>query len=336
MTLHRIKTGFKLLCAASLLSVALNAQAEDLQQEMQQPRQDAVSLWPASKKSFPDSEKKVPEKDLTAQASKSKGSSNIENSWKPYWKHNCYFQQTPLYFNSVSLGIGFLRFSGQKGGAAVNLQTTVLKTNVPHWQGGTGYNRTPLVDATVGWNPLSWMGIAMAYVGQHNVIFQRFFWDTTTDNGMSIGVFRANVDLNALAAKAYFYLPYSMIWKTVAYSPYLVFGVGPAWQTWSPFYNNLDSTTALNFWRQKVSANCFFMTDIGFQMRSLIPDINFSVVTGVKFNIWGQARNMGQYNQQAYRTSSSTPANNPDHMLQPWSIKTVYQFAPYIGFMWTY
>jgi len=48
---------------------------------------------------------------------------------------------------------------------------------------------------------------------------------------------------------------------------------------------------------------------------------------GCKYNQWGQARNMGKMSQQ------------PSHKLaltKPFRIKTVYQFAPYLGVQWNF
>ena len=142
--------------------------------------------------------------------------------------------------------------------------------------------------------------------------------------------FQANIDLNAVVAKTYFYLPYSMIWKTVAYTPYLGISVGPCWQTWSNIrlYSHLSQTSWMRF-RQKISANCFFGTEAGFKLRSVMPSLTFSLMLGCKFNIWGQARSMGKLDQQKGKSATPLLAQG---FLQPWRIKTVYQWSPYIGF----
>ena len=48
-----------------------------------------------------------------------------------------------------------------------------------------------------------------------------------------VAQFISNLSLDALMAKLYFELPYSLIFKKLATSPYLAVGVGPGWQTWS-------------------------------------------------------------------------------------------------------
>ncbi len=273
---------------------------------------------------------------LSAQTAARKSNTGTQNSRKLYLTRRSKIGCTPTYFYNMSLGVGFLRFSGQKGSDAYASLPSILKTRTPLYQGGTGYNRTPLLDATLGWNPLSWMGLGIAYVGQHNVIFERNLWSLSTVNTSKVTYyFRANVDLNAAVAKAFFYLPHSIVWRAVAISPFMAFAVGPGWQTWTPTLSSPSSGTTVNF-RQKVSANCFFMADSGFQVKSMKADQNLSMIFGLKFNIWGQARSMGALDQQRIRTASQTPINDNVGLLQPFSIRTVYQFAPYLGVMWSY
>ncbi|MCH9634255.1 MAG: hypothetical protein S4CHLAM7_10000 [Chlamydiae bacterium] len=269
---------------------------------------------------------------LQAQSS----SNNSTSCRNFYFTSRSNIGKTPTYFYNTSLGLGLLYFSGQKGSDAYTSLHELLKTSTPNYQGGTGYNRTPLIDATLGWNPWSWMGLGISYVGQHNVIFERNLWSSSNVNTGKIAYyFRANVDLNAFVAKTYFYSPYTFVCKSLALSQFISFAVGPAWQTWTPSLLSIDTGTCAYF-RQKISANCFFMTDLGFQLKSTEPSINFSMLFGIKFNIWGQARSMGALNQQRIRQAGNTPENDNVSLQQPFSIRTVYQFAPYIGVMWSY
>ncbi len=50
----------------------------------------------------------------------------------------------------------------------------------------------------------------------------------------------------------------------------------------------------------------------------------FSVLLGCKFNYWGQARNMGANKHMLDYVVSG--------LAHPIGIKSIYQFAPYLGF----
>lgn len=69
------------------------------------------------------------------------------------------------------------------------------------------------------------------------------------------------------------------------------------------------------------------MIDKGFRIQSAYPNSSFSVLVGAKYNQWGQARSMGKMSQQG---------THKQVLDQPVRIKTVYQFAPYVGVQWLF
>ena len=129
--------------------------------------------------------------------------------------------------------------------------------------------------------------------------------------------------------KNYFEIPKALIIKSVATNPYIALGLGSGWQTWSR--PQIDSTVvSLSLFnsasmsaRQKISANVIWMVDTGFRIRSAFPDPCLEVLLGCKYNQWGQARSVGKTSQQGRSKVVS--------FVQPFSIKVVYQFAPYVG-----
>ena len=79
--------------------------------------------------------------------------------------------------------------------------------------------------------------------------------------------------------------------------------------------------------RQKISANAVWMIDIGMRIQSAYPNSKFSLLIGTKYNQWGQARSIGKMTQQGAHKIA---------LGHPLIIKTVYQFAPYLGVQWNF
>ena len=67
------------------------------------------------------------------------------------------------------------------------------------------------------------------------------------------------------------------------------------------------------------------MIDIGMRIQSAYPNSKFSLIIGTKYNQWGQARSIGKMTQQGAHKIA---------LGHPLIIKTVYQFAPYLGVQW--
>jgi len=78
---------------------------------------------------------------------------------------------------------------------------------------------------------------------------------------------------------------------------------------------------------QKISTNAVWMVDTGFRIQSAYPSSHFSVLLGCKYNQWGQATSIGKMSQQGAHKVA---------LVQPVIIKTVYQFAPYLGVQWNF
>lgn len=266
----------------------------------------------------------------------------ISNSWKPYFEKNKNFENTPKVFCDLNFGAGFLYFDKVRGGTTLDASRFEQRTK--YMQGRFVCNRTPLYEGSIGCNlskSLSFLSIGLSVLYQSNVELQSYNMTRATQerdagiNNVGLTIFQANLQLAAAVAKFYVELPYSMIWKRIAYTPFVNLSVGPSWQTWSNIsrWSHIENTTTQ--FRQRISANCFFGTDAGIKLRSLLPSLNFSLQLGCKFNLWGQARQMGTASQGKYRgTEGSTFVNY--FMNTPWSVKTIYQWAPFIGFNWSF
>lgn len=328
--IRKLKVVLVGLCVLAYAQPAFSISEEDISLQKRNKRKKSAQYEGAPATAQPASTDAQNTYTQKLMAGHDKGSSkSICNSWKPTFKKNKEFQTTPQYFLSMNTGVGFLYFDGVSGGNARLTDTTNLKTKKP--QNRFIYNRTPLTEALIGWNPLSFMGLALSLQHQGGVFVQRYNIDRTRGTSPDLRVFEANVALNSVAAKLYFTSPVSMIWKTIAYTGYLAVAVGPSWQTWSQI-QLVDITTGFTQpMRQKISANCFIGGEAGLKLRSLIPNLNLSIILGTKFNLWGQARTMGNRKNQ-YKAATASANSTRWAFNQPWSVRTVYQWAPFIGF----
>lgn len=274
---------------------------------------------------------------------------NISNSEYPmlntWWPQACKSRiiwDSQKFFFTNTVGIGFLYFSGKKGGPFFNDSSTTIRTpnNNTFGKFTISYNKTCLYEGSVNWKVVNFLTAGLMYTSQSNVRLKTIMLTRRPTNSVgpiNFFTFSSAINLNAIGLKVGLYFPISTVLYSVGATPYLNLSVGPCWQTWSDItlYNEAEKA-AFNY-RQKVSANCFFSTDLGYKFQSLQRNsMNaFCIVAGCKFNIWGQARSMGKKGQQLWRggVNSGPIGTNQSHffLLFPPHIRTVYQFAPYIG-----
>ncbi|MCH9633795.1 MAG: hypothetical protein S4CHLAM7_05280 [Chlamydiae bacterium] len=269
-------------------------------------------------------------------------------AWLPYVVYSGDFQCSKQFWTQFNAGLGFLYFSGLQGNLAYSKDNTtkIIFNNAP-LKGRLSYNRTPLFDYLIGFQFNHWLKLALSYQHQGQISIQ-----SKALSAFTIGLpasefiqFTSNLSLDALLAKVYFEFPFASIWRSLSINPYLALGVGPGWQSWTKVRvvgmdgNTSFSSASVNL-RQKTSANAVWMFDIGFRLQSAYPNSRFSVLMGCKYNQWGQARNIGKGSQLG-------DLNNPPpffainnefevQLLVPVRIKTVYQWAPYLGVQWSF
>lgn len=257
---------------------------------------------------------------LVAQSSKGKKKSRNNNAqrnpntWRPYYLNLKVVEPTLTSFYQQNVGVGFLYFSTING----NLELANGGVRTPtKLRGHISYNRTPLFEAVVGRDIFRWWKIGLSYQHQGGVAVQTAPQAITSNNlPVDMG---SLVRLDAVMFKTYVMLPWVLVWKNVYHEPYLGLAVGPGWQSW---VNTLAGGQGV-FLRQKYSANCVFTIDLGFKLRKALPSYIMSFVVGCKYNEWGQARSIGKLQQQ-YTLGGAG-------LINPVRIKTVYQFAPYLG-----
>lgn len=236
-------------------------------------------------------------------------------------------------FTNLNVGIGMLYFSGVKG----NLETDIpgiinnVKVEKP-LPGHITYNRTPLVEATIGLDVFNWwkIGLSMQHQGRVKISTQpSLLFSNYNINARTPTVLNLDLNLNAVMFKTFLMFPYTLVWKNMFTEPYLGLAVGPGWQTWSAITQKLGILIVP--FKQKISANCVFTVDLGFKLRKAVDNYILAFTFGCKYNQWGQARSMGRLSDQYTSPVVGFPGLQRPGLSNPLRIKTVYQFAPYIG-----
>ncbi|MCH9631727.1 MAG: hypothetical protein S4CHLAM6_00440 [Chlamydiae bacterium] len=264
------------------------------------------------------------------------------NRWKPFFVNADYLQSSKNFWAQFNVAPGFLYFSDVRANFSMQPNFEFLIATPPSvpYRGRLSYNKTPLFEYILGYQFFSWYKLSLSYQHQGGITIQSKWIDIPTRNIVGAVVsqaqfqFNSNVSLDGITLKNYFELPKALILKGVSTTPYLALGIGPAWQTWnrteavpSHLQDGLFVSTTASA-RQKVSANLMWMVDLGFRLRSALPDPGLNILLGCKYNQWGQARSIGKASQQG-RSKMVIFA-------QPFSIKVVYQFAPYVGVQWNF
>lgn len=262
------------------------------------------------------------------------------NTWKPFFININSIQKSRSVFTQFNVGIGFLYFKKVRGNLAEipAVRFTQQTRDVPI-NGRLSYNRTPLFEYQLGYRILSWVKSSVSYQHQGNITIQTKPLQNFAGNQIS-GSFTLNRNqfsgdlvLDALMGKAFFESPKPLVWKNLVYSPYLALGLGPVWQTWKrvsttePIILNAQFQSYTVALRPKTCTSLGFMFDLGVRMQSPYPETGFSTTLGLKFNLWGQSRNLGKL------TQSDTPRIG---LFNPVSIKSIYQWAPYVGVQWNF
>lgn len=278
-----------------------------------------------------------------SQSRKQTNSSNSDNQprncWKPYFARNSKLQKVKPFYANLNTGVGILYFSDVSGRYqtidATGLNTIPYAKNLKN---GFKCNKSLLNEGILGWNlggtcnKLNWLSLAISVQNQSGIEVRNLQSYTLGDGTTTYGNFFANMNLTSVALKAYLYFPHSLVMKGVSYSPYLGLGVGPSWQTWTRVVCTSDALPL--FLSARVSANCFFGSEVGFKIRSIMPCSQLSGIVGLKFNLWGQSRSIGKADDQKLRNRNGGLLGYA--LKQPFKVKTVYQWAPFIGFTWAF
>ena len=272
-----------------------------------------------------------PTANTTQTAYKLKGKS--PSTWKPYFVKSCLMAFSKGMWTQFNVGINFLYFDRVKGNLMGQpVANFSARYNNAPVKGNLMYNKSPLFEYLLGCRHFRWMSSALSYQYQNSAVVQTRQLSNPTAGQASYSQFTGTLALHSIMAKLYFELPYAMISRNMAATLYLAVGAGPSWQSWTNVNINRQGDNGIYFaatqpLNQKTSANCAWMADVGIKVSSAYPNSKFSILKGVKYNQWGQARSMGKITQQNFERVG---------IVNPVSIRTVYSFAPYVGFQWNF
>lgn len=283
---------------------------------------------------------------ISASGKKQKRKSKVEYvtySRVPSFRKTSDFESTAAYAANWNAGYGMIYFANTRGNLTFNDPGAVPNpgeiNNKPgrRWK----HNNTALFEGALTWNvggttsKMKWLGLGLSYQHQANIemYFQNIYPTTVIpDQTYGIDYFETVLSLDAICAKVYLYNPISMLFKGLLFSSYAAFSVGPSWQTYRNI-NYIDivqgQTTPYN---TKITANCFFGSEIAIKIRGLLIGSNISAIAGIKFNLWGQSGNLGSPQDQDERGIAGASFG----FRNPINIETVYQWAPFGGIQISY
>lgn len=263
----------------------------------------------------------------------------VVRSWKPYWMYLNQPKKTPFF--QASIGMGFLYFDGVRANFSPlpGYLANDFAGPAP-FKRSLSYNRTPLFEYNLGQRFNSWFKIALSYQFQGGVTLQTSplrtsgYSNTIPSQGL-VQIFRANLDLNSLQLKTTFEYPLPLIWKGLGFNPYVGIGFGAGWQSFSNIQSEWIQTTTFNTnsliveqsFVQKTCSSVHWMVDVGLRIRSALYENSLFFLAGVKYNQWGSSRNLGKLSEQGASKQG---------LLNPFQIKTLYSFAPYLSAQWTF
>lgn len=240
-------------------------------------------------------------------------------------------------FTQLNVGCGMLYFDKVRGSFGGAPAAVYANTGASTFKHKINKNRSPLFEYLIGYRPNNWLKLALSYQNQ-----TALYISTSTLNGFNpiqgisnpYNQFNSHLELNALMAKVYIEVPYSLVMKGWAASVYIAPSIGASWQSWSDInlYQTAQAGGAFRAFNtnlnQQITSNVAWMIDAGVRVKNACDFSPFSIVKGCKFIGWGQVRNLGDITAQ----------NNGQRagFFKPLRIRTMYSVAPYIGFQWSF
>ncbi len=261
--------------------------------------------------------------------------------WPYFARVKNLYKDRPFY-TQVNTGIGFLYFervranlAGEPSAQNFDIYGEFAYSDTP------GYNRTPLFEFLIGRRVFPWFNAALSYYFQGGVAISTPVLHPTRppapggEMSNTHAMFAANFRADAILAKFYFKLPWSIVWMRTITKPYAAVGIGGGWQSWTRIdVQRIGVITDINLntqmsqpLNQKISANLVWTLDFGFKTCSAYPNSKISSTVGMKFVDWGQARSMGQ---------AGNLNGSKNSLFKPFRVRMVYSFAPYFGIQWNF
>lgn len=279
-------------------------------------------------------------------------------------------------FCEVETGLGFLYFSGVKGilnPRPQNVYQDIAGTNSTTGihsfpiRGRFQYNRTPIVTVDFGWKLANWIRFSVTMQAQQNIHVrtkptQVANLRTGAAAGEAASLTQVNFDsflnLYSIGGKLLFQWTDMVSFSTWSMSLYVGGSCAAAWQEWTApksvqlYFNNVDAvcntlTSANISFKDQTFANFSYTGDSGLTFKPTDSFAKLSFKMGCKFIGWGAVRGIGAArNQKDIQrvASSATDAGNVSFpgpavypsIFKPIRVRTIYSWAPYIGFNWEF
>ncbi|MCH9632813.1 MAG: hypothetical protein S4CHLAM6_11560 [Chlamydiae bacterium] len=269
--------------------------------------------------------------------------SKVTTTWAPYITNVKNLQKRFSLMTQVNIGPGILIFDKIRGNLGGVPSVNFTQHGESPFAGHLRYNITPVYEFVLGYRFLQWFKSAIAYQTQKSIFVSTAPLtgaDARTFGGAPLrGVknqLRSHLTLDSFMLKFYFELPYPLIFKGYAISPYIAGGNGVSWQSWTNTVvnrlinaeNSVGLSSMNQSIRQKIIANYAWMAEGGFRVFNASPNFPFSGVFGCKYIQWGQTRNIGKLDQQANNMRLG--------LLRPFKIKVLGSITPFVGLQWNF
>jgi len=187
-------------------------------------------------------------------------------------------------FFQFNVGVGFLYFSGVKGGLTRSDISATIEQET--FQGRLAYSRTPLLEMILGYQYNSWFQFGFSYQHQGVIDVQSVpqALPALTGTLFAVNQFKSNLRLDGFALKGYLNTPSGLVMKLISFSAYLGGGLGLSIQSWTAMTvyafdfvaSSLSTAFTDNFtFKNRYCANWFFMADPGFKIQSMVSGRNF-------------------------------------------------------------
>ncbi len=232
-------------------------------------------------------------------------------------------------------------------------------------RGKIQYNRTPVYTVDFGWKLGKWVDFGCTMQAQQGIFirtkpFQFSYLRNNANPEETTNLitknFESSLDFYSIGGKLMFQWAKMAKWGNWSMNLFFGGSAGGAWQSWTnvkaiqTYFNNVgdvaDNITSSNIsFRNQYYANLSYTGDAGFIFKPTSPTAKMAIRFGCKFISWGSARGLGDQKDQndIFRSDNAAVVNDPastnfstarvkSSYFKPFRVKTIYSWAPYIGF----
>ena len=272
-------------------------------------------------------------------------------------------------FSEFDAGLAFLYFAGYRGDliavpndsyqAPTGISSTSGAVQSQPVRGPIEYNRTPIYTMDFGWRIARWIDFGATFQAQQGIHIRtqpfQFAYLSSSTPTLVTNHFESDLALYSMGGKLMFHWADMVNFANWSMELYFGGSGGAGWQSWTrvqaiqTYFNHenqtFNSMTNANIsFRNQYYANFNYTGDAGFLFKPTSATSKMTFKMGCKFIGWGSARGIGDQKDQsdifnngstATDGSSATtdfPGRVRPGYFKPIRIRTIYSWAPYIGF----